>query len=159
MTEVHPEYLRFSVLKFSTLSADSSLGGKNMTILIVDDSRFLRMTNERALHKAGFDVIGAADGEEGLRIAREKLPDLIVLDMMLPKLSGPEVLKALQSDSATARIPVMVLTSLSQANEEKLKHDGATEYFEKSTLSLDKSPDRLVQAVKRMLPKAMATAK
>ena len=130
-----------------------------MTILIVDDSRFLRMTNECALHKAGFEVIGAADGEEGLRMAREKLPDLIVLDMMLPKLSGPEVLKALRADSATSKIPVMVLTSLSQANEEKLKSEGAAEYFEKSTLSLDKSPDRLVQAVKRMLPKAMATAK
>jgi DNA-binding response OmpR family regulator len=130
-----------------------------MTILIVDDSRFLRMTNECALHKAGFEVIGAADGEEGLRMAREKLPDLIVLDMMLPKLSGPEVLKALRADSATSKIPVMVLTSLSQANEEKLKNEGATEYFEKSMLSLDKSPDRLVQAVKRMLPKAMAAAK
>jgi DNA-binding response OmpR family regulator len=130
-----------------------------MTILIVDDSRFLRMTNECALHKAGFEVIGAADGEEGLRMAREKLPDLIVLDMMLPKLSGPEVLKALRADSATSKIPVMVLTSLSQANEEKLKNEGATEYFEKSMLSLDKSADRLVQAVKRMLPKAMAAAK
>jgi CheY-like chemotaxis protein len=130
-----------------------------MRILVVDDSRFLRMTNERALHKAGFEVIGAADGEEGLKMAREKLPDLILLDMMLPKLSGPEVLKALRADSATSKIPVMVLTSLSQANEEKLKNEGATEYFQKSTLSLDKSPDRLVQAVKRMLPKAMATAK
>ncbi|HWF93011.1 MAG TPA: response regulator [Terriglobales bacterium] len=130
-----------------------------MTILIVDDSRFMRITNERALQKAGFDVIGAADGEEGLRVARERLPDLIVLDMMLPKLSGPEVLKALRADNATSKIPVMVLTSLSQANEEKLKSEGATEYFEKSTLSLDKSPDRLVQAVKRMLPKAMAAAK
>jgi DNA-binding response OmpR family regulator len=130
-----------------------------MRILVVDDSRFLRMTNERALHKAGFEVIGAADGEEGLKMAREKLPDLILLDMMLPKLSGPEVLKALRADSATSKIPVMVLTSLSQANEEKLKNEGATEYFQKSTLSLDKSPDRLVQAVKRMLPKAMAAAK
>ena len=130
-----------------------------MTILIVDDSRFMRITNERALQKAGFDVIGAADGEEGLRVARERLPDLIVLDMMLPKLSGPEVLKALRADNATSKIPVMVLTSLSQANEEKLKSEGATEYFEKSTLSLDNSPDRLVQAVKRMLPKAMAAAK
>ncbi|HEY1800543.1 MAG TPA: response regulator [Terriglobales bacterium] len=130
-----------------------------MTILVVDDSRFLRITNERALQKAGFDVIGAADGEEGLKMARERLPDLILLDMMLPKLSGPEVLKALRSDSATSKIPVMVLTSLSQANEEKLKSEGATEYFEKGTLSLDKSPDRLIEAVKRMLPKAMAAAK
>ncbi len=60
-----------------------------MNVLIVDDSRFLRLMNERALVKAGFDVLSAADGEEGLRLAIEHKPDLVILDMMLPKLSGP----------------------------------------------------------------------
>ena len=127
-----------------------------MTILLVDDSRFLRITNEKALQKAGYDVIGAGDGEEALKIAREKLPNLIVLDMMLPKLSGPEVLKALRKDASTSKIPVMVLTSLPQSNEGKLKQEGATEYFAKSSLALDKSPERLVQAISKMLIKTRA---
>lgn len=67
-----------------------------MNILIVDDSRFLRLANERALIKAGHNVITASDGEEGLRLARERKPDLVILDMMLPKLSGQDVLHALQ---------------------------------------------------------------
>ena len=61
-----------------------------MNILIVDDSRFLRLANERALKGVGHNVICASDGEEGLRLARERKPDLVVLDMLLPKLSGPE---------------------------------------------------------------------
>jgi len=60
------------------------------SILLVDDSKFIRRANELALIKAGYAVCSAGDGEEGLRVAREKLPDLIVLDMMLPKLSGPK---------------------------------------------------------------------
>ncbi len=66
------------------------------SILLVDDSKFMRRANELALLKAGFGVFSAGDGEEGLRVAREKLPDLIVLDMMLPKLSGPQLLDALK---------------------------------------------------------------
>ena len=130
-----------------------------MNILLVDDSRFMRMTNEKALQRAGYTVIGAADGEEALKMARAKTPDLIVLDMMLPKLSGPEVLKVLRSEAPTAKVPVMVLTSLPQSNEGKLKQEGATEYFQKSGLELDKSPDRLVLAVQKMLTKSMAAAK
>jgi two-component system alkaline phosphatase synthesis response regulator PhoP len=57
-------------------------------VLLVDDSKFLRMANERALSKAGYQVSTAADGEEALQVAREKLPDIILLDMMLPKISG-----------------------------------------------------------------------
>jgi CheY-like chemotaxis protein len=67
-----------------------------MKILLVEDSKFLRLATERAMVRAGYDVTSAADGEEGLRLAREKLPDLILLDIMLPKLSGPDVLKALK---------------------------------------------------------------
>src|SRR5260370_22584225 len=93
---------------------------RTLNILIVDDSRFLRLANERALIRAGHQVITAGDGEEGLPLAREYTPDLIVLDMMLPKLTGTSVLKALRKDPQTAAIPVMVLTSLPQSNERKL---------------------------------------
>jgi CheY-like chemotaxis protein len=120
-------------------------------ILLVEDSIFLRLANERILSNAGYEVSTAADGEEALRIANEKLPDVILLDMLLPKLSGPEVLRALKANPATAAIPVIVLTSLSQVNEDKLIQDGAAAYFEKSSLDLDKSPDRLPATVERVL--------
>lgn len=128
-----------------------------MKILIVDDSRFLRTANERALVRAGHNVMSASDGQEGLRLAIEHTPDFIVLDMMLPKMSGPDVLQALRKHSATARIPVMVLTSLSQANEERLISEGATAYFEKSLLTLDKGTGRFVEAVEKMLSKLSQT--
>ncbi len=123
----------------------------NSKVLLVEDSKFLRITNERALTRAGFEVLTAADGEEALRIANEKLPDIILLDMMLPKISGPDVLKALKKNPATMDIPVVVLTSLSQKNEEKLLSEGAAAYFEKSTLGLDQSSERLASTVETVL--------
>jgi CheY-like chemotaxis protein len=84
-------------------------------MLLVEDSKFLRMATEHSLSKAGYLVSTAADGEEALQVAKEKLPD-----MMLPKISGPNVLKALKENPATIHIPVIVLTSLSYKNEEKL---------------------------------------
>jgi CheY-like chemotaxis protein len=123
----------------------------NAKVLVVDDSKFLRMANEHVLSKAGFEVSTAADGEEALQVANDKLPDIILLDMMLPKISGLDVLKALKANPATMDIPVIVLTSLSQMNEEKLLSEGAAAYFEKSTLELDKSSDRLATAVRTVL--------
>jgi len=123
----------------------------NFKVLLVEDSKFLRMANEHALSRAGYLVSTAADGEEALRIAKDRLPDIILLDMILPKISGPEVLKALKANPATGNIPVIVLTSLSQKNEEKLIHEGAAAYFEKSTLQLDKSSDLLAATVETVL--------
>ncbi len=126
----------------------------NSKVLLVEDSKFLRIANERALSRAGYQVSTAADGEEALRVANDKLPDIILLDMMLPKISGPDVLKALKANPATMDIPVIVLTSLSQKNEEKLLSEGAAAYFEKSTLELDKSSGRLAAAVEAVLSRA-----
>ena len=123
----------------------------NAKVLLVDDCKFLRMANERALSKSGFEVSTAADGEEALQVANDQLPDIILLDMMLPKISGLEVLRALKAKPATMDIPVIVLTGLSQRNEEKLLSEGAAAYFEKSTLELDRSSGRLVSMVETVL--------
>jgi two-component system, OmpR family, alkaline phosphatase synthesis response regulator PhoP len=120
-------------------------------VLIIDDSRFLRRANELALSKAGYTVIVAADGNEGLALARTNAPDVIVLDMMLPKLSGQELLRSLKQDSATSSIPVIVLSSLPQCNEQKLKADGASIYFEKSKLGIDGGSAVLVEAIESVL--------
>jgi len=122
-----------------------------MKVLLVEDSKFLRMSTERALTKAGYEVVCAVDGEEALRLAREHLPALVLLDMMLPKVSGPDVLKALKQDKATAGIAVMVLTSLSQKNAKALEKDGAAGFFEKSDLMLGNGPSSLVTAVQKIL--------
>jgi two-component system cell cycle response regulator DivK len=120
-------------------------------VLLVEDSKFVRVSTERALSKAGYEVMCAADGEEGLRLAREHLPALVLLDMMLPKVSGPEVLKALKQDPATAGIAVMVMTSLSPKNAKALEKDGAAGFFEKSDLMLGTGPRSLLAAVQKVL--------
>src|SRR5258707_13566117 len=120
-------------------------------ILLAEDSKFLRLATERALTRAGYEVCSAADGEEALRLAREKLPDLILLDMLLPKMSGPDVLAALQKDPLTKAIPVVVMTGMSQKNAERLREDGAVGFLEKSALELDKGSGKLLAAVREIL--------
>jgi CheY-like chemotaxis protein len=110
------------------------------TVLLVEDSKFLRAATEQTLKKAGYLVVTAVDGMEALTVARESLPDLILLDMMLPKLDGPSVLRALKADSVTAQIPVVVVTALSQKNEEKLMQDGAAAFLERVYCSTAASP-------------------
>jgi two-component system, cell cycle response regulator len=116
-------------------------------ILLVDDSKFLRIATERALARAGYDVCTAGDGENALLVARETHPDLILLDMLLPKMTGPDVLKALKKDPETASIPVVVFTALSQKNATRLQNDGAFAFLEKSELALDKGSDGLLAAL------------
>jgi CheY-like chemotaxis protein len=103
-------------------------------ILLVDDSLFILHENHRVLERAGHDVICAEDGESALRLA-EKCPiDIIVLDLLLPKISGLEVLARLKKNPVTAEIPVVILSSLSEKNRDKLMAAGAAEYFEKGLL-------------------------
>src|SRR6478736_2790789 len=113
-----------------------------MKILIVDDSAFFRRANASALTHAGYEVISAADGEEGLRLACEHKPDLVILDLMLPKLPGHQVLRALRGQPETASIPVMILSSLCQANDQKLLEEGATTYYQKSRLMFEEGTER-----------------
>jgi cyclic di-GMP phosphodiesterase len=128
-------------------------------ILLVEDSKFVRLTTERALTRAGYAVSSAADGEEALRMARERLPELILLDMLLPKLSGPDVLIALKKDPLTKGIPVVVITGLSQKNAARLQEDGAVGFLEKSELALDKGPEKLLAAVREILEKLTEQAR
>ncbi len=121
------------------------------TVLLIDDSTFLRRANERSLTRLGYRVITAADGEEGLRLAGEKIPDVIVLDMMLPKLGGPELLQMLKSDPRTATIPVIVLSALSQKNDQKLIAGGAVAYLEKSTLDCAHASNPLAETISTVL--------
>jgi CheY-like chemotaxis protein len=104
-------------------------------ILLVDDSKPILHENERVLRETGYEVVCAMDGEQALTLAMEQKPDLILLDMILPKLSGPEVLARLRKDPMTADIPVIVLSSLTERNRQKLVEAGAEEYIEKNSLT------------------------
>jgi len=129
-------------------------------ILLVEDSKFLRLATERALARAGYEMSSAVDGDEALLLARQRLPDLILLDKLLPKMSGPDVLKALKQDPLTKLIPVVVMTGMSQKNADRLKQDGAFAFLEKSSLELDKGSQKLITAVQeilKLLPSAKAS--
>lgn len=121
--------------------------GRMTKILLVEDSKFLRMATERALARAGYEVSTAVDGPNALEVAQREKPNLILLDMLLPKMAGPEVLKMLKKDPATAEIAVVVFTGLSQKNAVRLQHDGAYAFLEKSELALDKGCEKLLLAV------------
>ena len=126
--------------------------GIKQTLLLVEDNQVQRIANERILHRAGYTVLNAADGVEALRVARENVPDLVLLDMMLPKLDGPQVLRALKGDPATAHIPVIALTSLSEANEAKLRVSGAAGFFCKTRLFDDKTAGgQFLELIERVL--------
>jgi CheY-like chemotaxis protein len=103
-------------------------------ILLVEDSLAIRRANESALRDAGYDVVCAEDGESALLLALAEKPDLILLDMILPKMSGPDVLRHLKREPETTAIPVVVLSSLTEKNRQKLMGEGAEEYIEKNTL-------------------------
>jgi CheY-like chemotaxis protein len=86
-----------------------------------------------------------------LALARERKPDLILLDLILPKMSGPEVLHHLKSEPATAEIPVVVLSSLTEKNKEKLIEAGAEDYLEKNSLMPAKGINMLPKALENII--------
>ena len=116
-------------------------------ILLVEDSKFLRMATERALARAGYEVLTAADGQSALAAADNQRPDLILLDMLLPKITGPDVLKALKSNPTTAPIAVVVLSGLSPRNAARLQQDGAFAFLDKSELGLDKGCEKFLMVL------------
>ncbi len=120
-------------------------------ILLVEDSKFLRMATERALVRAGYAVITSDDGAKALEMATREKPDVILLDMMLPGMTGPDVLRALKSDASAGSIPVVAFTALSNKNEKRLRQDGASAFLEKSTLELDEGSGNLLKALADVL--------
>lgn len=107
-------------------------------VLVVEDDRFLRRACEASLRQRGFDVISATEGEEGLQLAQtEPYPDVVLLDLLMPKLPGMEVLRALKLNPATASIPVVILSNSSRdEDKQRALQLGAAGYYVKANLSL-----------------------
>ena len=124
------------------------MNGETRRILVAEDDRFLRKAAEMALKRQGYTVLTAADGEEALRAARSVLPDLILLDLIMPKLNGFDVLQALKKDAPTAHIPVIILSNLGQDRDVQQALDaGAAAYFIKTDLSIQALVQRVEEAL------------
>ncbi len=118
-------------------------------ILFIEDESVLQKTFGDALASEGYEIVAAIDGEVGLRLAQSEKPDLILLDLILPRLHGLEVLKKLKEEEATSHIPVIILTNLEDVkNIETALELGATTYLVKANYSLGE----IVDKVKKALP-------
>ena len=102
------------------------------TILYVEDNEFNRKIVRDLLAHSSYRLIEATDGEAGVAAARETLPDLIIMDIQLPKLSGLEATRQLRAEPATAHIPIIAMTSFALAgDEERAREAGAVAYLSK----------------------------
>lgn len=101
-------------------------------ILLIDDEEILQDLMSHALSKLGYDVLCAEDGEAGIEKAREHLPDLVISDMNMPRMTGWELVKALRADAATADIPFIALTAHVTTGDRDAGYDaGVSDYAEK----------------------------
>jgi DNA-binding response OmpR family regulator len=115
-------------------------------ILVVEDDRFLRRACEASLRQRGFAVLVAVDGEEGLRVAQAEQPDLILLDMLMPRMDGLAMLRSLRDAEATRAIPVLILSNSSrQSDIDELRALGIADYLVKANLSLQELGDRVTR--------------
>ncbi len=107
-------------------------------ILLVEDEHLLGNLLRQRLEKEGFKVFLAKDGEEALKIVKENKPDLILLDIILPKISGFEFMKSINEDSSLKKMPVIIISNLGQETDlEKGQSLGAVGYFVKARLSIE----------------------
>ena len=100
-------------------------------ILMVDDEKDLLELMLMRLNKTGYEAFGAVDGQEALDLARQRMPDLILLDVVLPKMNGDEVTKILKKDENLKRIPIILISAAVEPLEEKAQKSGANGYLPK----------------------------
>ena len=125
------------------------MGESTRRILLAEDDRFLRKAAEATLKRHGFSVVTATDGEEALRLAQAELPDLILLDLIMPKIQGFEVLRTLKANPPTAAIPVIIISNLGQAHDvQQALEAGAAAYLVKANLSLQDLVKQVEAALK-----------
>ena len=120
------------------------------TILYVEDNEYNRKIVRQLLSKTSYRLIEALDGEAGVAMAQAEKPDLILMDVQLPKMSGLDATRALKADARTSHIPVIVITSFALSGDrEKAAEAGAVSYLAKPY-----SPRELLTLVRQYLPEA-----
>jgi two-component system cell cycle response regulator DivK len=118
------------------------------TILHVEDNEFNRKIVRDLLARTSYRLLEAADGETGVAMAVRESPDLVLLDIQLPKMSGLEVTRRLRAEPATAHVPIIVITSFAlSGDDQRAREAGASHY-----LSKPYSPRELLEAIRRLAP-------
>ena len=118
------------------------------TILYIEDNEVNRRLVQDLLRLTSYKLLEAVDGESGMAMARQERPDLILMDVQLPKISGIEATRTLRAEPATAKTPIIAITSFALAgDEQKALEAGATAYMAKPY-----SPLYLLQLIRRLLP-------
>jgi len=121
---------------------------KKSKILIVEDEPVFRLIYRGVLEKEGYEVLEAEDGVQGLKLIKQEMPDLVLLDLILPRMTGYEVLDKIRADNSVRKIPVIVLSVLGgEENVEKALGLGVCQYRVKG----DSSPTNILSVIKDML--------
>jgi DNA-binding response OmpR family regulator len=122
---------------------------KKPKILVVEDDQFLRKIYITKLTQENFDVLTAIDGEEALAAPKKETPDIILLDLILPKIDGFEVLRELKNNPETRNIPVIILSNLGQQSDiERGRKLGAIDYLVKSQFSINEVVNKIKSGLK-----------
>ncbi len=107
-------------------------------VLVVDDSKTAQMMTSLIVSRASFEVLTASDGEEGVQKAIAERPDLILMDLMMPKMDGFEACRALRANDATREIPIIMVTTRGEADKVEVGYDaGCTDYVTKPINSVE----------------------
>lgn len=115
-------------------------------VLLVEDDQMIRTMYESKLKQAGYSVTSVDNGADGLRLALEEKPDIILLDVILPQVDGFSVLEEIRSNKDMKSLPIIMLTNLStEEDKEKGKSLGATDYFVKASFT----PAQMVEMLKK----------
>jgi two-component system, OmpR family, phosphate regulon response regulator PhoB len=118
-------------------------------ILIVEDDLFLRKACRDMLQRDGYEVVAVRDGEDALRKVKADLPDVVLLDWLLPTVPGLEVLRAVKADSRSRDVPVLVLSNSSREEDrDRALELGAAGYLIKADLSLHELRARIKKLLK-----------
>jgi len=120
------------------------------TVLVVEDDNFLIKAYEAHLAKAGFHVRTALDGVEAVESLKKVMPDIILLDLVMPRMDGFDVLEEMQKKSEWKKIPIVVLSNLGQESDrDRSLKLGAVEYIVKSDFSLQQTVDLISKHLKK----------
>lgn len=130
--------------------------GAKLRVVIVEDDKFLQKILVTKFTKEGFDVRAASEAEEGLRLIHAENPDIVLLDLILPKMTGFDLLTELKANGKTSKIPVVILSNLGQDEDiTRAKSLGALDFLVKADISINE----VVQKVKEIYVRHLNAAK